>query len=136
MIKLFRSVRKNLIERDNVRKYLAYALGEVLLVVIGILIALQINDWNEQQKLRKLEVSYYKNLRIDLVKDSVEYEFKRWNAQQNVAKLTNTLNFIDSDYDITKTEISDVFWEQFKFQDTWLYGYQSRILALCSFPYF
>jgi len=118
MIKFFRKIRQNLISENKFSKYLIYAIGEIILVVIGILIALQINNWNEQQKLRKLEVSYYKNLQIDMVKDSVEYEFKRWNAQNNIAKLTNTLNFIDSGFDITKTEISDVYWQQLKFQDT------------------
>jgi len=49
MFRFFRSIRKKLIEEDNVRKYLLYAIGEILLVVIGILIALQVNNWNEQQ---------------------------------------------------------------------------------------
>jgi hypothetical protein len=118
MIKFFRKVRQNLLIEGKTGKYFKYAFGEILLVVIGILIALQINDWNEQQKLRKLEVSYYKNLKIDLVKDSLDYEFKSLNAQQNMTKLTNILNFINNGYDITKTEISDVYWEQVKFQDT------------------
>jgi len=50
MLKFFRTIRKKLIEQDNVRKYLLYAIGEILLVVIGILIALQVNNWNEQRK--------------------------------------------------------------------------------------
>ena len=110
MIKFFRKIRQRLLNENRFNKYVFYAVGEIMLVVIGILIALQINNWNEQYKLRKLEVSYYKNLKIDLVKDSSEYEFKRWNAQQNIAKLTNTLNFINSGYDISRTEISDVYW--------------------------
>jgi len=59
MLKFFRTIRKKLIEEDNVRKYLLYAIGEILLVVIGILIALQVNNWNEERKLNLLEVSYY-----------------------------------------------------------------------------
>jgi len=50
MIRFFRTIRKKLIEEDNVRKYLLYAIGEILLVVIGILIALQVNNWNEERK--------------------------------------------------------------------------------------
>ena len=50
MITIFRRVRKKLIEQDNVRKYLFYAIGEILLVVAGILIALQVNNWNEAAK--------------------------------------------------------------------------------------
>lgn len=50
MFKFFRRIRRRLIEREKIRKYLLYALGEILLVVIGILIALQVNNWNEERK--------------------------------------------------------------------------------------
>jgi hypothetical protein len=49
MLRFFRTIRKKLIEENNVRKYLLYAVGEILLVVIGILIALQINTWNQER---------------------------------------------------------------------------------------
>ncbi len=47
MIKIFRRIRQRLISEGNLKRYLIYATGEILLVVIGILIALQINDWNQ-----------------------------------------------------------------------------------------
>ena len=53
MIKFFRQIRKTLINQNNMGKYFKYAIGEILLVVIGILIALQINIWNEQKKEQK-----------------------------------------------------------------------------------
>ena len=55
MIKLFRNIRQNLIMENKTSKYLKYAIGEIVLVVLGILIALQINNWNENRKLRNLE---------------------------------------------------------------------------------
>ena len=50
MVKIFRNVRKQLASENKVMAYLRYAVGEILLVVIGILIALQVNNWNEQRK--------------------------------------------------------------------------------------
>jgi len=77
MLKFFRTIRKKLIEDpskgrtgDNVRKYLLYAIGEILLVVIGILIALQVNNWNEERILRNVEQRYLHDLISDLQQDS------------------------------------------------------------------
>jgi hypothetical protein len=50
MIKFFRSIRQQLLSENNFNKYLLYAVGEIVLVVIGILLALQINNWNESRK--------------------------------------------------------------------------------------
>ena len=55
MIKFFRNIRQSLIMENKTSKYLKYAIGEIVLVVIGILIALQINNWNEDKKLKKEE---------------------------------------------------------------------------------
>ena len=60
MIQFFRKIRYDLMEKNKTGKYLKYAIGEIVLVVIGILIALQINNWNTQQ----IEI---KNLRGDLI---------------------------------------------------------------------
>ena len=53
-------------EKNKTGKYLKYAIGEIILVVIGILIALQINNWNEIQKLNKEETTILKNLHENL----------------------------------------------------------------------
>ena len=58
MIKFFRHIRQKLLSENKFSKYLLYALGEIILVVIGILIALQINTWNEQQKTKEKELNY------------------------------------------------------------------------------
>ena len=55
MLTFFRRIRKGLLESSQTRKYLLYAIGEIALVVIGILIALQINNWNEWKKDRVQE---------------------------------------------------------------------------------
>jgi len=66
MIKLFRNIRLKLLTEGKTSNYLKYAIGEIVLVVIGILIALQINNWNEDRIARKQEVKYLRNLQADL----------------------------------------------------------------------
>lgn len=69
MIKFFRRIRKDLMETGKTAKYLKYAIGEIVLVVIGILIALQINNWNEKRKLTLEETKLLKELKIALMSD-------------------------------------------------------------------
>jgi hypothetical protein len=66
MIKFFRKIRQRLLSENKFSKYFLYAIGEISLVVIGILIALQVNNWNEQKKLNIQEVKMLKEFRIDL----------------------------------------------------------------------
>lgn len=56
MIKFFRNIRQNLLNEGKTTKYLKYAIGEIVLVVIGILIALSINNWNENRKRQNEEL--------------------------------------------------------------------------------
>ncbi len=70
MIKFFRHIRKSLLmETGKTSKYLKYAIGEIVLVVIGILIALSINNWNEQRKQKDTLNNIYTTLKIDLLED-------------------------------------------------------------------
>ena len=62
MIKFFRKIRQRLLTDNKFSKYLLYAIGEIILVVIGILIALQINNWNAEQKIKKEEIGILNNL--------------------------------------------------------------------------
>lgn len=67
MIKFFRKIRQNLLSENKFNKYLLYAIGEIILVVIGILVALQINNWNEANKKRDIELHYLSNIKTDLL---------------------------------------------------------------------
>jgi len=71
MITFFRKIRIQLMEQKKVSKYLLYAVGEILLVVIGILIAVGINDWNEgkknHQKVRNNTILLIENLVLDSI---------------------------------------------------------------------
>ena len=68
MIKFYRKIRQNLLAEGKTGKYLKYVIGEILLVVIGILIALQVNNWNEKRKLKADELTLYTNLLGDIKK--------------------------------------------------------------------
>ncbi|MFD2586661.1 DUF6090 family protein [Croceitalea marina] len=74
MINFFRKIRQNLLSQNKFSKYLLYAFGEILLVVIGILIALQINNWNEHKKQKVQEITLLKQLKSDLVENQREIE--------------------------------------------------------------
>ena len=71
MIKFFRKIRQNLLLEGKTGKYLKYAVGEIVLVVIGILIALQINNWNEDRKATNKLHNYTQKLINDIVSDTV-----------------------------------------------------------------
>ena len=69
MIKFFRKIRQRLLNEGKASKYLVYAIGEIILVVIGILIALQVNNWNEIRKSRSEETKLLKEMKAALVSD-------------------------------------------------------------------
>lgn len=81
MIKFFRKIRQRLLTEGNLKRYLIYAIGEILLVVIGILIALQINTWNEWRKDRIKE----DNILHDLAK----------NIEINIQTFQNDINLLE-----------------------------------------
>jgi len=84
MIKLFQKIRQRLLIENKFSKYLLYAIGEIILVVIGILIALQINNWNEIRKIRNTEQQYLLSLKE-------EFNFNKGELKSIINR--NKLNF-------------------------------------------
>ena len=74
MLKFFRQIRQQNLNQGEIKKYFIYAIGEILLVVIGILIALQINTWNNNRIDRQLEKQYLNRMVQDLNADLNELE--------------------------------------------------------------
>ncbi|MBT8316891.1 MAG: hypothetical protein HKP59_04645 [Lutibacter sp.] len=92
MIKFFRKIRQKMLTENKFSKYLLYAIGEIILVIIGILIALSINNWNENNKLEELKQVYYQQLLIDLNKDK-EYIIEKINLYNSrIEDYENYLN--------------------------------------------
>jgi len=89
MIKFFRKMRQDLLLTGKTGKYLKYAIGEIILVVIGILIAISINNWNEYQKDRKIESIYLSGLKKELISDTTsisQYIIKPYEEKMNILK--------------------------------------------------
>ena len=74
MIKFFRKIRYDLMDKNKTGKYLKYAIGEIVLVVIGILIALQINNWNEENKKTALMITNIKSIAEDIQADILDIQ--------------------------------------------------------------
>ena len=96
-MKFFRKLRQQLLGDQKFRKYLLYALGEIALVVIGILIALQVNNWNEQRKEQKELDGYLstisKNINRDLEQLETLVEYRR----KSKAGSTVYMEFLDEE---------------------------------------
>ena len=100
MIKFFRKIRYKLIENSKMSRYFKYAIGEIILVVIGILLALQFNNWNEARK-RQLELD---KLLYDIEEDLI-VNYKQANAvlrfykkQDSIAKRIAAKELTERDY--------------------------------------
>jgi len=100
MINFFRKARKQLAAENNFSKYARYAVGEIVLVVLGILIALQINNWNEDRKESILELSYLESILGDL-KSDIKYYDRRLEQEQKT--MDSYYEYIHKAYDIQET---------------------------------
>ena len=108
MIKFFRKIRQNLLMENKSGKYFKYAIGEIALVVIGILIALQINNWNENRKERLLERKVLNEIITDLEISKADLEndinsLNRINAQAE--RLKDNLIKKEGIYDSIKSDM-------------------------------
>tara|TARA_R110001592_G_scaffold85976_1_gene253780 strand:+ start:299 stop:1087 length:789 start_codon:yes stop_codon:yes gene_type:complete len=109
MIKFFRKIRQNLLSDGKTGKYLKYALGEIILVVIGILIALQLNNWNDHHKQIKLENEYYCRLLDDVKLDKQQIQNLLLLAEERLVASNESVRLLLND-NAKKVEIgSQVF---------------------------
>ena len=74
MIKFFRNIRKSLVSGNKTTKYLTYAVGEIVLVVIGILIALAINNYSERKKERLKEQAFLREINLDFKSNKAQLD--------------------------------------------------------------
>jgi len=95
MLTFLRKIRKSLIETGSARKYFLYAIGEIALVVIGILIAVQINNWNENRKTKKTERKYLIELTQALELDISDLQINIKTSQKTIQSIDILLNHFE-----------------------------------------
>ena len=107
-MKVFRKIRQSMIDEGKLRKYLLYAIGEILLVMIGILLAFQVNSWNNQRLKNKAVRLTYTNIKRqinddkDLIRGIIDYnnlyleqyEFAKELIENNDRSKIDTLGYI------------------------------------------
>ena len=111
MIKFFRQIRKSLLLENKTGKYFKYAIGEIVLVVIGILIALSINNWNQNQKNIAKKAVLLKALKIEFTSNLKQIDTVLY-YDQNVIKYTQKLLQLDSKKSIITLTDSLPIWIQ------------------------
>ena len=112
MIKFFRHIRQRLLTENppagragKFSKYLLYAIGEIVLVVIGILIALSINNWNYKRLERKEEIEILNSVKNDIENTIAEFDHlnqireKMLSSTKSIFKLTNSMDFENKELD-------------------------------------
>ena len=101
MIKFFRKIRKNLLNEGKTTRYFKYAIGEIVLVVIGILIALQINTWNESRKQHLADVEFLKYIKSELSRDITDLTNRKTSFSAINTQLEKAITILKKNTTIT-----------------------------------
>jgi len=107
MIKFFRNIRQNLLMQNKTSKYFKYAIGEIILVVIGILIALSINNWNENQKIKKENYFLSKRLLDESHKNLASFDVSFKGLEKINTSTIQALSLMTEDYKTVNANLID-----------------------------
>ena len=123
MIKFFRKIRQQLLtdsktgrSTNHAGRYLLYAIGEIALVVIGILIALQINNWNEYKKEARLEDQYLKKISINIEDDINQYDTILVAQQGYRSQIDSFLKIVRNPNNYETSELDPYFSSLWRFE--------------------
>lgn len=124
MAKIFRKIRQKLFIENRISKYLLYALGEIILVVLGILIALQVNIYNENRKAEIKEKKYLISMKNELENNLNLVKIEQKNLQSSIDAQRDLFTHTNSDKDtLTELQLSNILGKAFanvyelKYQD-------------------
>lgn len=107
MIKFFRKIRQKLLRENRFSKYLLYAAGEIILVVIGILIALQINNWNQERLLKIEEKDILKNIHNEYLQNKKIIQKSIGDSENCMLALKSLMDLMGKDEELIKKQNSD-----------------------------
>lgn len=115
MIKFFRKIRQNLLKQNKIGKYLVYAFGEIILVVIGIIIALQLNNKNQEKENQAKVINIFKEIQKDLKTDIQKVTFYHNNYVQydSIQKLIFNNKYTFEDYQNNSTILIGSYYKEF-----------------------
>ena len=106
MIKFFRKIRYDLMAKNKTGKYFKYAIGEIALVVLGILIALQINTWNEGRKNNTKEQQILSQLKDEYNTNLLQLEQKITHRKKIIEAATKVLQYIDEPLNVNNDSLN------------------------------
>jgi hypothetical protein len=124
MTKFFRNIRQRLLYENRLVKYLIYAIGEILIVLIGILLAVQIYNLNDSNKLKRNEVQVLSDIKNDLIRTQKD-------LQNNVKSHEGQIS--DFDVLINNFEITKIYNDSLSNIFGTLFGFRSPHLTLASY---
>jgi len=122
VFKIFRNIRKNLAYRNKASAYLRYAVGEIILVVIGILIALQINNWNQDRINHRQEVIILKSLKTEMTENQALLSA----VIKKHSKVLKLLMALNANISPDPNDISDSTFDSLMFGLGWLPHYSPK----------
>ena len=125
MLRLFRHIRQRLVLEGKGSRYFGYAVGEIVLIVVGILIAIQISNWNEGRLDRLKEVEYLQNLLVEMKEAKAEFNYDNKLYAEGLAALKSLLPEFE---DRTATDAEIIKWIQFSISTAIIFSPPSAVV--------
>jgi len=109
MIKIFRHIRRNLMEQNKTGKYLKYAIGEIFLVLIGILLALAISDWNNDRADKQSEIRTLTELKKGILIDLETITVRQAEVNKSIANINYLQSLLKNKSYVYNQELDTLF---------------------------
>lgn len=116
MLRFFRKLRQRVLQQNKVTQYLLYAFGEIVLIVIGILIALGINNWNQNNQVKEKEQFYLSGLQTEFERSKTKLETLIDVNRLNYNNAKEIANFIAFNTEMNEQKLSELLFQSLSFE--------------------